>query len=409
MLNSGNYTAPEDLKRWRSLALGIGGIVSLVVLGVAVIMPDLREQALRSWLLGFMFWAGLGLGSLGILMLQYLTGGAWGVVIRRILEAATRTLPIIVILFIPLAVGVATHSVYEWTHLPKTEHIMAWRGWYMTDWGWLLRTAVYFVLFGVMVWYLNGLSRKQDAAATAEESAGHLESASRFSGPAIIFYVLTLTFATVDWTMTLDPHWFSTIWGLLWVASWGLSTFSFVVLLLSYLQGRSPMDRVIGKRHFHDIGKLMLAFVMVWAYFNFSQFLIIWSGNIPEETGWYITRMRSAWAWVGGGLIFLHFAFPFLVLLNQDFKRKGKKLAMIAVFILLMRFLDLIFIIAPTPRINPMGMEQGAFYLSFLDLLAPIGIGGIWLWWFFGELAKRPLVPANDPFFPNAVEHGRGH
>lgn len=410
MTNFAELFAPDDLKRWRSLALGIGGIGSIVVLGVAVISPENREQALRSWLLGFIFWGGIGLGSLGILMLQYLTGGAWGVVIRRILEAGTRTLPLIVLLFIPLALGVWTASVYEWTHLsPLTDKIIDHRGWYMTGWAWILRSVVYFALFAVMIYQLNKWSRKQDQSTTAEDSAKYLELASKFSGPMMVVFALVVTFAVVDWVMTLDPHWFSTIYGLLFVAGWALSCFCFVVALMAYLVDKKPMDRVLGKRHFHDLGKLMLALVMVWAYFNFSQFLIIWSGNLPEETGWFLTRMKGGWGFIGVGLILFHFAFPFLVLLHQDLKRKAKWLALVAVFILIMRLLDMIYLIGPNPRINTHGLEQGAFIISWMDIVAPLAIGGLWLWWFFGELLKRPLVPANDPFFANAVEHGRGH
>jgi hypothetical protein len=225
----------------------------------------------------------------------------------------------------------------------------------------------------------------------------------------MVIYALVVTFAAVDWVMTLDPRWFSTIWGLLFVAGWALSCFCFVVALLAYLSDKSPMNGVLGKRHFHDLGKLMLALVMVWAYFNFSQFLIIWSGNLPEETGWFLTRMKGGWGYIGILLIAFHFAFPFLVLLQQDFKRKARWLATLAIFILAMRLVDMFYLIGPSYRVAAGGAEQGAFIVSWMDFVAPIAIGGIWLWWFFGELLKRPLVPAKDPFFESAIEHGRGH
>jgi hypothetical protein len=232
---------------------------------------------------------------------------------------------------------------------------------------------------------------------------------SRFSGPTTVIYALVVTFAAVDWVMTLDPYFFSTIWGLLFVVGWALSCFCFGVMVLAYLSDKVPMNNVLGKRHFHDIGKLMLALVMVWAYFNFSQFLIIWSGNLPEETPWYLTRMAGPWAWVGWALVLLHFAFPFLILLQQDFKRKPKLLASIAGFILLMRLVDMFYLIGPTPRIDTNGAEQGAFILSWLDIVAPLAIGGIWLWYFLGQLQARPLVPVMDPFYERAIEHGKGH
>jgi hypothetical protein len=409
MPNVDSYLPPSEINRLRTLTLGIGGICALVVLGVAIALPDYREQALRSWLLGFIFWGGIGLGCLGVLMLQYLTGGAWGVVIRRTLEAGTRTLPVIILTFIPLAIGVYTRSVYEWTHLPKTDYVMAQRGIFMTPWFWILRSIFYFAIWGVMIYLLNKWSAKQDQTHTVEESRLVLEKASRFSGPSMVIYCLVVTFAAVDWMLTLDAHWFSTIWGLLFVAGWGLSCFCFVIAVMAFLSDKAPMNRILDKRHFHDIGKLILALVMVWAYFNFSQFLIIWSGNLPEETGWLLTRMKGGWGYIGIALIVFHFAFPFLVLLQQDFKRRAKWIATLAVFILFMRLVDMFFMIGPSNRIVTYGMEQGAFYISWMDIVAPIAVGGIWLWWFFGELMKRPLVPVKDPYLEGAIEHGRGH
>ena len=400
------YSTPADISKLRPLALGIGGL-ALIVWAVGAYFNT--EQALRSWLLGFIFWGGIGIGSLGVLMLQYLTGGAWGVVIRRFVEAGSRTLPLIFLFFIPLAIGVYTHNIYEWTHAAPTDHIIEARGIYLLPWTWIVRSLIYFAILGVMVYLLNSWSAKQDLTTNVEDSRLLLERASRFSGPAMVIYALVVTFAVVDWVMTLDPHWFSTIWGLLFVAGWALSCFCFVVAILAYLSDSSPMNAVLGKRHFHDLGKLMLALVMVWAYFNFSQFLIIWSGNLPEETTWYIARMHGGWGFIGLALILFHFAFPFLVLLQQDFKRKAKWLATLAVFILFMRLVDMFYLIGPSHRVAAGGLEQGAFYISWMDLVAPIAIGGIWLWWYFGELMKRPIVPAQDPYFEGAIVHGRGH
>jgi hypothetical protein len=406
MTGLNGFAAPAEIGRFRTLALGIGGI-SLIIWAVGAYFNT--EQALRSWLLGFIFWGGIGLGCLGVLMLQYLTGGAWGVVIRRILEAGTRTLPVIALMFIPLAIGVYTRTFYEWTHLPPTDHVMVQRGIYMAPWFWIVRSVIYFLIFGVMIYLLNGWSWKQESTTSVEDSRLVLEKASRFSGPSMVIYCIIVTLATVDWVLTLEAHWFSTIWGLLFVAGWALSCFCFVVAILAFLYERSPMDRVVGKRHFHDLGKLMLALVMVWAYFNFSQYLIIWSGNIPEETGWFLKRMSGGWGYLGLALIVFHFAFPFLVLLQQDFKRRAKWIAGLAIFILVMRIADMFYLIGPSNRVSPGAIEQGSFYVSWLDIVAPIAVGGIWLWWFFGELMKRPLVPVKDPYFEGAVHHGKGH
>lgn len=404
MADIDNYKAPADLDRIGNIALGAGGLF-LILWAVGLYVDP--EQALRSWLLGFIFWGGITFGSIGIIMLQYLTGGAWGVVIRRLVEAGSRTLPLVFVFFLPIMFGVT--YLYEWTHLPADDYTVIHRGWFQTPQAWIIRSVIYFVIFGVMVYLLNKWSAAQDKSANHDEAAKWLGTATAFSGPTMVIYALAVTFATVDWVMVLDPHWFSTIWGLLFVAGWALATFSFAVIMLAYMSDKAPMNAVLGKRHFHDLGKLMLALTMVWAYFNFSQYLIIWSGNIPEETGWFLTRMKGGWGWVGVILIVFHFAFPFLILLQQDFKRKAKLLATMAGFILVMRLIDMFYLIAPSPRIDTHGLEQGAFIISWMDLVAPVAIGGLWLWYFLGQLRKRPIVPVMDPFLENAIHHGKGH
>jgi len=407
----GTFEAPEAINRWQTVALGVGGIGVAVLIAVIAFFPEQREEALRGWLLGFIFWAGIGFGGLGILLLQYLTGGAWGVVIRRLSEASTRTIPILAILFIPIVVGV--YQLYEWAnlHAAGTDKIMNHRGWYLDPQWWTARAALYFIILFCIAYFLNKWSLKQDSAETPEEAAGYLGAATKLAAPGIIIYVLVVTFLSVDWVMTLEPHWFSTMFGFLFVAGWALSCFSFAVCILAFLSDKAPMDRVLGKRHFHDIGKLMLAFVMVWAYFNFSQYLIIWSGNLTEETPFYVIRSKGMWGAIGLILIIFHFAFPFLVLLMQDFKRKAKLLALLAGFILVMRLVDMYYIIGPSPKVGDLSkhLMEVPFTFTVWDIVAPIAIGGIWLWWFFRELKARPLVPIKDPFLENAVKHGKGH
>ena len=246
----GGYEVPESINRLQSVVLGMGG-VGLLVWAIGCYMDT--QSALRGWLLGLIFWAGIGIGGIGILLLQYLTGGAWGVVIRRVAEACSRTIPLLAILFIPIGVGV--YQLYEWANLPKTDHFIAHRGWYLEPLWWGVRAIVYFVILGIIAYLLNSWSSKQDAAENAEESAKYLGKAARFSGPTMVIFVLVVTFLSVDWMMTLEPHWFSTMWGFLFVVGWGLSCFCFSVAVLAFLSDKKPMDRILGKRHFHDIGK----------------------------------------------------------------------------------------------------------------------------------------------------------
>src|SRR6185436_5433072 len=239
MIDRGRYNAPAEIEGLRPIALGVGGIA---LLGWLVGLYFDPEQALRSWLLGFVFWGGITFGCIGILMLQYMTGGAWGVVLRRVAEAGSRVLPLVVMLFIPLAVGVLNHSIYTWTTLPPEDHAIAERGIYLVPWSWVARSAIYFVLFGVMAYLLNKWSAEQDHTTNYEDSASLLARMSRFSGPTTVIYALVVTFAAVDWVMTLDPYFFSTIWGLLFVVGWALSCFCFGVMVLAYLSDKVPMN-----------------------------------------------------------------------------------------------------------------------------------------------------------------------
>lgn len=395
--------APEAVSRWQSVALGVGAIFTIAWL-VGLAIGGNQEQALRSWLLGFIYWGGISIGSLGILILQYLTGGAWGVVIRRIVEAGSRTIIWVGFLFIPIAFGVV--KLYPWATAVGDE-IVEHRHLYLNPTSFVIRAFIYFAIWWTMSYLLNKWSAQQDQTTNPEDSAKFLGMATRFSGPTMVIFALVVTFASIDWVMTLDKHWYSTIWGLLYLVGWALSTFAFVIALLANLMDKEPLNRIIGKKHFHDIGKLMLALVMVWTYFNLSQFLIIYSGNLPEETPWYLGRMKDGWQYVGLFLILFHFAFPFVILLSRDVKRNARWLSTIAIFILVVRLIDIYYHIGPQPFV---GQEHGGgFYISWMDIVAPIGVGGLWLWWFFGELKKRPLLPHQDPFVENAIKHGQGH
>ena len=397
-----NSVMPSEISRWRPIALGIGGIFTIIMLAVAIIFPAEREQVLRSWLVGFSLWGGISIGSLGLLILQHLTGGAWGVVTRRIYEASSRTLVASAIIFIPLLLGAS--YFYQWAHPDLVPESLKYRGGYLNPFSWGVRAVIYFVLWGIMTFLLNRWSLEQDKT----DNFSLVDTMSRFSGPALVAWVLVVSFASIDWIMSLDQHFYSTIFGLLYVIGWALSALSFTILILAWLSEYAPLNHIVGRRHFHDLGKLLLAMVMIWAYFNFSQFLIIWSGNVPEETKWYLARMRGTWGVIGVGLIIFHFAFPFLLLLTRDIKRNTKWIAILSVFILVMRVIDTYYLVGPAPMLGG-GEHSVSFHISWLDFVAPVAVGGIWLWWFLGELVKRPLVPINEPYLENAIKHGEEH
>lgn len=401
-----SYTAPPEIARFQRIAL-IVGVIFLVLLMSAyayrVLMdPEAlvdRGQFFRSYLVGYLFWIGITLGCLALLLLQHLTGGAWGLVIRRVLEAATQTLPLMALLFIPIILG--AHHIYPWTNreeMSKTPALAEKARFYLNVPFFTGRAVLYFGIWFLTAFLLNKWSTEQDV-----NNDRRLTRRTRMiAGPGLALMVLTITFASVDWAMSLNPEWFSTIYGLLFVAAWALSALAFVIAVMALLVNREPVSRVMRPNHFQDLGKLMLALVMLWAYFAFSQFLIVWSGNLPEEIQWYLPRIRGGWGVIALSVVFFHFAFPFLLLLSASLKRNARKLLMLAGLILVMRIIDLFWMIAPE-------FSPDRFHVSWMDFVAPIGIGGIWLAVFALQLSKRPLMPVNDPDFGALLEQSHAH
>ena len=326
-------------------------------------------------------------------MLQHLTGGGWGFVIRRVLEAATRTLPLMAVLFIPIILG--AHSLYPWTNQERLEHdpIVKFKTPFLNLPFFTTRAVIYFAVWLALAYFLNKWSLLQDR--TAERR--YTKNMRLLSGPGMVFLIIAVTFASIDWYMSLEPEWSSTIYGFIFVAAWSLSALAFTIAVMAVLSKEEPMKRIVAPLHFHDHGKLLLALVMLWAYFAFSQFLIIWSGNLPEEISWYLKRTHGAWGAIALSLVFLHFAAPFLFLLSRSIKRDPNKLVIVALVILVMRFVDLLWMLVPA-------FTGEHFHISWLDLVAPVAFGGIWLAFFAWQLSKRSLIPINDPQYESVLE-----
>jgi len=217
------------------------------------------------------------------------------------------------------------------------------------------------------------------------------------SGPGLVATIICITFAAIDWVMSLDPSWYSTIYGLIFVAAWALSALALTILIMNWLAAREPMSAVVQPRHSHDWGNLTLTLVMLWTYFAFSQYLLIWSGNLPEETTWYVARKHGGWGAIALTIVIFQFAFPFLMLLSRATKKNAQRLAMLAALILVMRVLDVIWLIEPT-------YSRGDFVFNWMDYVSPVAMGGLWLGTFAWQLPKRPLLPINDPQLEQAVE-----
>jgi hypothetical protein len=349
------------------------------------------QQFFRSYLFAYLFWLSIGLGCLPVLMMYHLVGGAWGYSIRRLLESGTRTIFALAVLFIPILLGM--HQLYAWTDPPNpeiAESVMK-KELYLNVPFFVARAIFFFFLWWFFASRLNRWSAAQD-------ETGDIELLRRLSGlsaPGLVFYGLTLTFAVIDWAMSLEPAWYSTVYGMLWIVSTGLSALAFAIVVFAFLSDQPPLSEVARPDHFHDLGNLLFAFLMLWAYLAFVQLLIIWSGNIPEEIRWYLSRLRHGWEWAAALLISFQFFVPFFLLLSRRNKRNPRTLGYIALLVSLMRVVDTFWMI--TPAFFPDRLT-----VHWLDLIALAAIGGIWLFIYMGQLLSRPLLALHDP---NTVPH----
>jgi hypothetical protein len=393
-----------SLGRLQQRALVIGAVALLA--GLAGAFTNV-EQFFRSYLIGVLFCLSLALGSLALLMVQHLSGGQWGLVSRRIFEASTRTLPIVAILFVPVMFGLPEIFLWARPDVVAADHVLQMKAAYLNVVFFVIRAAIYFAFWILCMWLLNKWSAGQDRG----EGTTKLDSVRfrKVSAPGLLFLVITVTFASVDWVMSIDPHWFSTIFGLLTIAGYGLTALAFTIAVLAVVDRDHTATAFLTPRHFHDLGKLLLAFVMLWAYLSFSQFLIIWSGNLPEEIPWYIQRVRGPWGAVAIALVIGHFALPFCILLSATLKKRSALLAKVAIFVVCMRLVDLIWLIAPTFRHAVPG-EAGTVQLPvipvhWMDVALPVGLLGLWIFLFVRQLGAQLLFPVNDPYFKDVFAH----
>src|SRR5215467_5374874 len=386
-----DLTAPPIVKTIGQRSLIVGIIFALGALALAFTRPD---EFYRGYLLGYMDWLGVALGSMAIVMIRHLTGGGWGTVIRRILGAAMRTLPVLAVLFIPIIIGVLQHRNYPWLkplaaisdphikdHLEKHDFI---KGAYLNPRGFIIRAIIYIAIWNLLSFLLSMWSKQTDKPGAPDNT----KKFKAVAGPGLILYGFTISFAAIDWVMSLDPTWISTIFGLIILIGELISAMCFAILVERILVDYKPMSEMLRPDFVHDHGKWTLTFIMLWAYFSFSQWLIIWAGNLPNEITFYLKRLNHGWGYVGAFLAFFHFCIPFLILLSRPFKRDIRKLVWLAVWLLCMRFVDLFWIIEPN--------FSQQFTVTIADIVVPTAIGCIWIFFFCSNLAALPLLPAYD-------------
>lgn len=385
----------EIARRARPLAVG-GGLLWMI----GGLMNS--EQGLRSYLFAFLFWIGVAIGCQSILMIHHLSGGHWGLGIRRMLEAGSRTLRYAWVAFLPLALGLS--KLYPWTHPDPNDALLQKKLVFLNAPFFLARAAFYFACWALLAHLLSKWSLERDRTSDPR----YTDKLQGLSGGGLVLMGLTITFASVDWAMSLNPHWFSTIYGILFMVGQALSALSFMIVLVALAGQEKPLDSVISKESVHDLGKLLFAFVMLWAYISLSQFLIIWSANLPEEVPWYIQRLSGGWQYIALALVAFHFALPFVLLLSRNLKRNARVLARVAGGVFLVRLLDLFWLIAPDFQGHGAAAHHG-LTVHWLDLVAPLFLGGLWLLLFTEELRSRPLLTPGDPELDEllAASHAR--
>ncbi len=386
--------AHVDLKKLRTIALPVG-LLGLAASAFGFVQD--REAFAVSWLMGWTFWFYLSLGALGWLMIFHLTSGRWGYVLQRPLEAAARIMPVMFVLFIPVLLSIP--ELYSWARPeviakdPIVQHKLA----YLNAQGFVVRCVIYFIIWTALAYLLSNGSRK----AGAESSPDTVRRLRVISAPGLVAFGLAATFASFDWLMSLEPHWFSSIYGAVFMVAAGLSTMLFLAVVMHVLAGREPLKGVITPQQFHDFGNWCFAFTILWTYMNFSQFLIIWSGNLYEETFWYFQRAKGGWVEVSSVMAVVLFALPFILLLFRANKRNSRILAMIALPVFIFRYLEVYWLVGPSFR--PVAV------CHWMDVAAMAGVGGLWLWLFANCLKKAPLLSGDARFVDFANGHGGGY
>jgi hypothetical protein len=395
-MNVQEYRPPASFDRVQSGGLLIGGIALLLAIVGAFVSP---AKFFQSYLFSYMLVLGLTLGSLGLLMMQHLTGGYWGVIIRRPLEAASRNIWLMLLLFVPIVFGMkylysGNGEELGWLNAPKEgEGILSpFQQKYLTAPGFLVRAVIYFVIWIGLVWIFNMWSRQQDVNRDDRSLRRRIRL---FSGPGIILYVLAMTFAAIDWVMSISPHWASTIYGFIFVAGQLIASTSFIIVVISTLAKTAPYSGFIKTRYLHDLGKFLFAFNMLWAYFDFSQLLIIWSGNLPEEISFYRTRLYGQWGIVAVMVLLFSFALPFFVLLSRDVKRNPNLISKVAIWMIVFRLVDLYWMTRPEFTHSALP--------SWLDFVVPVALISLWVGFFAMNLKQQPLLPLGDPKLAEAI------
>lgn len=389
-IDSQTYTF-TDRGRFGITALGAG--VLGVILSVIGAFTD-TQTFFASWLTAFAFWTTIVLGALFFVMLHHATGAVWSVVTRRAAEAMSMTMPMLLLCFIPLLFGL--HDLFHWTHAEEVagDHLLQWKSPYLNTTFFIIRAVVYFAAWIGLAWALNRISLAQDR----DQDPAHTLTLRKLSAGGLFLFAFTLTFAAFDWLMSLEPHWYSTIFGVYVFSGGFLTALAVIVLFFQYLRGSNILTDEVTIDHYHDYGRMIFAFTVFWAYIGGSQYYLIWYANLPEETMWYLARWEDGWYVVSLLLIFGHFMIPFVTLLFFRLKRNLTVLRFIAVLLVVMHFVDMFWLVMPT-------FSDGGVHFSWMHLTSVIGIGGLVLWLFWTRYTAHRAIPVYDPKLEDSIAH----
>jgi len=373
-----------------TIALGVG-LVGLFVAAIGWYTDATRFY--HAWLTAFVYWLSLGLGGLFFTMLHYLTAARWSVVLRRISEGLMLQLPWMIVAFIPVFIGM--HDLFHWTHedAVASDHLLQWKSGYLNVGFFAARAVVFFGVWAGLALALRRRSLRQDANPRID----HVGGLRKLSAVGMLLFAATVTFASFDWLMSLEPHWYSTIFGVYFFGGLFLAGVSLIALVSLFLRKNGVLNTSITVEHYHDLGKLMFAFTIFWAYIGFSQYFLIWYGNIPEETFWFLARWEGGWKTVSLVLVFGHFAIPFMLLIFRGVKRSLTMVGLIAVWYLLMHWVDMYWLVYPAY------LEEGA-RIGWIEIAPVVGLGGLFFALFWRNLSAEPTVPVGDPWLENSIK-----
>jgi len=370
--------------RWGRWSLLVGCIaLGLCVIGALLGDPD---QFFRAYLAAYMFVLGLGLGGLAILMIYHLTGGAWGYLIRRVLEAQMRTLPLIALLFVPIGFGIEVLYLWARPDLVRADERLQSQQFYLNKDFFLGRAAIYFAIWLFFALLLTLRSRRQDQT-DDERIPNGLE---RLGEIGLVLFGTTMHFAAFDWLETLQPTFHSTIFPMLVVSGQLLSAQALaVIVFIAFVLPRDAAS-IASRRALNDLGNILFAFLVIWAYMNFFQFMLIWIANLSSDALWYAPRSQGAWRPLVWALCFANFVIPFFLLLMRSIKQHPPSLAKVAALILFSQVVFNYYLVVPV-------FQAHGLLEHWMDFVMPIGLGGIWFALFVNRLRSRPLLPVHDP------------